>query len=113
MAIAENMEHYNQQSNQDLEYELAAKKVKRLKGFYTHLLVYILVNIFLIVVNFQNLKPGESYFQYKNFITAFFWGIGLVAHAFSVFVPQVIFGKNWEDRKIKELMEKDKFNKYQ
>lgn len=107
------MEHYNKQTNQDLEYELAAKRVKRLKGFYTHLLVYILVNIFIIVVNFQDLKPGESYFQHKNFMTALFWGIGLSAHAFSVFVPHFLFGNNWEERKIREFMEKDKLNKYE
>lgn len=104
------MEQFNQQSNQDLEYELAAKKVKKLKGFYTHLLVYIFVNIFIVVINFQNLKSGESYFQYKNFTTAFFWGIGLVAHAFSVFVPHFLFGNKWEERKIREFMDKDKFS---
>lgn len=104
------MEQSNQQYNQDLEYELAAKKVKKLKGFYTHLLVYILVNIFIVVVNFQNLKSGESYFQYKNFTTAFFWGIGLMAHGFSVFVPHFLFGNKWEERKIREFMDKDKFS---
>lgn len=107
------MEQYNQESNQDLEYEIAAKRVKRLKGFYTHLLVYILVNIFIIVVNFREMKPGENYWRDENFMTAFFWGIGLVAHAFSVFVPNFMFGNKWEDRKIKELMEKDKNGNWQ
>ena len=113
MAITTIMENYNYQQNSDLNYELAAKRVKKLKGFYTHLLVYILVNIFIIGLNFQDLKPGESYFKLENFATAFFWGIGLTAHAFSVFVPQIMFGKDWEERKIKEFMEKDKFNKYE
>jgi len=92
----------------EIKYQEALKRVRKIKGFYSHLLVYIVVNIMIIVVNFQNLEPGESYFQYKNFFTAFFWGIGLVAHAFSVFVPQWFLGSNWEERKIKELMEKDK-----
>ena len=38
----------------------------------------------------------------------FFWGIGLVAHGLSVFVPQFVLGKDWEERKIRELMEKNK-----
>jgi hypothetical protein len=92
----------------EIKYQEALKRVRKIKGFYSHLLVYIVVNIMIIVVNYQNLEPGESYFQYKNFFTAFFWGIGLVAHAFSVFVPQWFLGSNWEERKIKELMEKDK-----
>ncbi len=95
-------------AQEEIKYQEALKRVKKIKGFYSHLLVYIVVNIMIIVVNIQNLSPGESYFQYKNFFTAFFWGIGLVAHGFSVFLPQWFLGRNWEERKIKELMEKDK-----
>jgi hypothetical protein len=46
-------------------------------------------------------------------MTAFFWGIGLVAHGFSVFVPQWFLGNDWEERKIKEIMEKEKQNKWE
>lgn len=100
------MEIINNQDN--IKYLEAKKRVKKLKGFYSHLTIYILVNLMIVFINFQDLKPGESYFQYKNFITLFFWGIGLVAHGMSVFVPQFILGKNWEERKIRELMDKNK-----
>ena len=101
------------ENRDEIRYQEAAKRVKKIKGFYSHIGVYIVVNIMIIVVNIQNLSPGESYFQYKNFFTAFFWGIGLVAHAFSVFVPQWFLGNNWEERKIKELMDKDKNSKWE
>ena len=100
------MEIINKQD--DIKYLEAKKRVKKLKGFYSHLTIYILVNLFIVFINIQDLKPGESYFQYKNFITLFFWGIGLVAHGMSVFVPQFVLGRNWEERKIKELMNKEK-----
>ena len=48
------------------------------------------------------------FFQFKNFFTATFWGIGLAAHAVTVFLPRVNFIKKWEDKKIKELMDKQK-----
>ncbi|KFC24268.1 2TM domain-containing protein [Chryseobacterium sp. FH1] len=92
----------------EITYLEAKKKVKKLKGFYSHLTIYVLVNLLIVFMNIQDLKPGESYFQYKNFITLFFWGIGLLAHALSVFVPQFVLGKNWEERKIRELMDKEK-----
>jgi uncharacterized integral membrane protein len=95
-------------AQEEIKYQEALKRVRKIKGFYSHLLVYIVVNIMIVVINIQNLDPGESYFQYKNFFTAFFWGIGLVAHGFSVFLPQWFLGNNWEERKIRELMEKDK-----
>lgn len=100
--------NYIPTSPEDAKYYEALKRVKRIKGFYTHALVYLVVNLMIVVVNIQNLGEGESYFQWQNFITAFFWGIGLLAHGLSVFLPGMILGKDWEERKIKELMNKEK-----
>lgn len=88
-------------------YQLAEKRVKQLKGFYTHLIIYIIVNVIIVIINIQNLNDGESYFQWQNFFTLSFWGIGLLAHAASVFLPSLILGKHWEERKIKEFLDKD------
>ena len=89
-------------------YERAAKRVKRITGFYRHAIVYAVINVMIIVFNIQNLGEGENYFQWQNFTTLVFWGIGLLAHGLSVFTPNILLGKDWEERKIKELMEKDK-----
>jgi hypothetical protein len=111
----DSMKNYNfeGQDENTIAYEIAYKRVKRIKSFYTHLAVYILVNLFLVGVNYRNLEIGESYFQWHNFTTAFFWGIGLVAHAFSVFAPNFILGDQWEERKIKEIMDKEKNEKWE
>jgi uncharacterized integral membrane protein len=102
------MENYD-----EIKYQEAAKRVKKIKGFYTHLTVYIVVNTMIIIVNVQNLDEGESFFKFKTFSTALFWGIGLAAHGLSVFLPSLIMGKDWEEKKIKELMEKEKNNKWE
>lgn len=88
--------------------ERAKSRVKKIKGFYSHLLVYVVINIMIVIININNLEPGESYFQYKNFFTLFFWGLGLAVHGLSVFLPNMILGRNWEERKIKEIMEREK-----
>ncbi len=95
----------------EIKYQQAAKRVKKLKGFYTHLIVYIIVNLFIYIMMIPKLHG--NYFALRNFSTAFFWGIGLVAHALSVFLPTTLLGKNWEERKINELMEKEKNNKWE
>jgi hypothetical protein len=97
----------------EIKYQEALKRVKKLKGFYTHAIVYVFINIFIFFLNVNNLNEGESYFQLKNFFTAFFWGIGLLAHGLSTFLPYFILGKDWEERKIKEFMEKEKANKWE
>lgn len=91
-----------------LAYIKATKKVKKLKGFYYHLSIYILVNLLIICIYFSELKNEDSIWSLEIWSTPLFWGIGLLAHAFSVFGHDYILGNNWEERKTKELMEKYK-----
>ncbi|WP_428225435.1 2TM domain-containing protein [Flavobacterium sp.] len=107
------MRHFVPANEGEARYYEAYKRVKKIKGFYTHLFVYVIINIMIIIVNIQQLDAGESYFQWHNFYTAFFWGIGLLTHALSVFLPNFILGSNWEERKIQELMDKQKGNKWE
>ena len=86
----------------DENYERAKKRVNQLKGFYTSLIVYIVVIIFLAVVNYLT-SPGIWWFL----IVAFIWGIFIVAQGISLYRKRGLFSKEWEDRKIKEYMEED------
>ncbi|MEN9336135.1 MAG: hypothetical protein RLZZ500_1122 [Bacteroidota bacterium] len=89
-------------------YEAALKRVKKIKGLYTHAFVYVVVNAFIIISIARELPETETLFQPGVFSTAFFWGIGLLGHALSVFIPEFILGKNWEDRKIRQFMEEER-----
>ncbi len=93
---------------EDPGYKAARKRVKDIKSFYVHLVVYLTVNIFLILVDSGITRFGNWNLEMSNFYTALFWGIGLAAHWASVFGPGFLLGKKWEERKIKELMEKDR-----
>jgi hypothetical protein len=100
--------------NPDERYNQAYKRVKRIKGFYVHALVYVLVNAFIIISSFNRSEIGtEVFFKWHTYSTAFFWGIGLLAHGMSVFGREIFFGKNWEERKIQEFMEKEKSEKWE
>ena len=91
--------------NQDVNYMEAKRKVKEMKGFYIHLFVYVIVNLFLIS---RNVQQGDNLNDIDNYWTAIFWGIGVLVHAIRVFVPNVILGRDWEERKTRELMDKYK-----
>ncbi|MFN8326576.1 MAG: 2TM domain-containing protein [Flavobacteriaceae bacterium] len=95
------------ESKDEIKYQEAVKRVKKIKGFYSHLSIYIVLNILIFALNAQSVNEGESYFQWKTLSTPFFWGIGLVAHGLSVFLPSMILGNDWEERKIKEIMDKE------
>jgi hypothetical protein len=96
----------------EIKYQQALKRVKRIKGFYSHLMIYVVINTGILIANYMSNKP-EIFFRWEMFSTAMFWGIGLLAHAFSVFLPSIMMGKDWEERKINELMEKEKQNKWE
>lgn len=86
-------------------YERAKKRVEDIKGFYVHLLVYIAVNLGIFLINLLT-SPGVWWFKWA----LIGWGMGLAAHGLSVFVFSSIMSKDWEEKKIKELMEKNKEN---
>lgn len=91
-------------SSTNTKLENAKKQVKRMKGFYIHAIVYICVNLMIIVAN--SIESSKGFADADGYMTALFWGFGLLAHAMSVFAPDFILGKNWEEKKIQEYMNK-------
>jgi hypothetical protein len=81
-------------------YKRAKKRVDELREFYEHLIAYLVVNIMLIIINLVT-SPDTLWFYWVTV----FWGIGVICHAISVYGK---LGKNWEEKKIKEIMEKEK-----
>ena len=85
--------------NDSNKYIRAKKRVDELKGFYGNIIAYCVVIPFLIFVNYQT-AWGYKWFWFP----LFGWGLGIVIQAFSVFG----YGSDWEERKIREIMNKDK-----
>ena len=97
-----------QKSN--LSYIKAKNKVDRERGFYNHLIVYILVNTVITILKvWNNLDSWESFTNELISINVLsvwvIWGIFLVLHFLSF-----KFGGAWEERKIEELMNKELSN---
>ncbi len=80
-------------------YREARRQVCKVRGFYVHLLVYLFVNTGLIALNYLG-GPVKVWWIWP----AFGWGIGLLAHALSVFAFSGAFGAGWEDRKVREYL---------
>lgn len=98
-------------------YSTAKKRVDKLRGFYTHLVVYIGVNILITAIKMvKKLKREASFEEVILDIDIsgvwLLWGIGLAIHAFTVFVLPKIIGNDWEERKIKQFMEEDEKNNF-
>ncbi|ABN58402.1 MULTISPECIES: 2TM domain-containing protein [Methanoculleus] len=83
-------------------YARARRRVEEIRGFYEHLVLYTAVNLVLFGINML-FSPDSLWFYWVTF----FWGIGVVLHGFGVFVEGRIFGRDWEEKKIREFMERE------
>ncbi|WP_299551590.1 2TM domain-containing protein [Seonamhaeicola sp.] len=99
------LEHYEGDFSKREAYFHSKKKVENLMGFCWHAVVYIVVNVFILSVLY--FVTNISFTAWYTYATAFFWGIGLGFHAIVIFGRNVVFGKGWEQRKIKEFMRKE------
>lgn len=95
------------QSRQEFDdsYVRARKHVEELKEFYYNLISYCFVIPFLVFVNYWTSWD----FQWFWF-PMFGWGIGLVFHAYKVFVNDGVLGRSWEQRKIEQFMREEEEN---
>jgi hypothetical protein len=100
--------NYVPTNEEEIKFYEAYKRVKQIKGFYIHAMVFIVINILNFIANYQELKPDESFFTIKMFSTFILWGIALFIHGLSVFLPSMILGNDWEERKIKQIMNQEK-----
>ena len=93
------MENFDKEN----KYLRAKEKVEELKKFYSNLTSYLVVIPGLAIINY--LTNG---FNYAWFLwPALGWGIGLAFHAAKAFGWSPIFNRDWEERKIREYMDRD------
>lgn len=89
---------------QRTRYFKAQKRVKDIRGFFTHLLIYCLVIPVIIYVNLTY----EPHFHWFWFSTLG-WGTGVFFHWMSIFGFNLLgIGNDWEEKKIKEYMNQNK-----
>ncbi|WP_288955860.1 2TM domain-containing protein [uncultured Polaribacter sp.] len=105
-----------QKFTQEQKYVLARKRVERISKFYKHLAIYVIVNLFLSAIFIVgDMNDGytfkEAVTDYHNYKIWMYWGIGIVFQALNTFGINFIFNKDWEERKVKEYMNDDKYRK--
>ena len=91
----------------NLRYILAKNRVEKVKSFYNHLAVYMIVN--LVITGFKVSNHLDSWTDFKNEILTInvlsvwtVWGLVLLIHLVSVTLLS-----GWEERKIEALMKKE------
>ncbi|TXG39157.1 2TM domain-containing protein [Seonamhaeicola maritimus] len=90
-------------------YFKAKEKVRHIKMFYYHLVLFIVVLI-LLSINFLYLdenNPYSEFFILFNSIIIVVWTVVIILHGRWALKGKSIFKKGWEDQKMKEYLEKE------
>lgn len=104
-------------NSEQSKYDRAKKRVDAIKGFYKHARAYIIVNLILLILRTNVLSfirggdldtlDFQNWLDWNTYLTPILWGIGLALHGIYVFQGKINFIKNWEERKLKELMDEE------
>lgn len=88
----------------DEKYIVAKKRVKEIKDFYIHLIIFLVVVAILTIINVANFAMNSEEVTLWFLFPLGFWGFAVIMHALRTFL--IGPGSNWEKRKIKEVMDK-------
>ncbi|HCE3721489.1 helix-turn-helix domain-containing protein [Vibrio parahaemolyticus] len=81
------------------EEQTVIDQVRAIKGFYSHLMTYVLVIGLLFAIN---LLTDSSYIW--AWWPAMGWGIGIINHGLNAFEVFNLFGAKWERRQIEKRL---------
>jgi hypothetical protein len=84
----------------------AWRHVKALRIFYSHLTIYVVLNIVLLLVNVST-SPGDVWF-YKVLLG---WGLLLSLHAAYTYELLPWSSDDWEKRKVQELINEERMRR--
>ena len=85
----------------NLKYKIAKERVTKMKEFHGNLTAYCIVIPFLIFINYSTTGFSIPWVVFP----IFGWGLGVLFHYSEAYDHHLIFGKNWEKRKIKKFMD--------
>lgn len=89
----------------ETKYIRAQDRVAKLKRFYGRIFRGLLAIVITGAINYYLNEWRNPWFLWVVFGV----GLGLSLKAFKLFGINLLFGKNWEERKVREIMDKDNF----
>ncbi|WP_291286768.1 2TM domain-containing protein [Flavobacterium sp.] len=101
------METNFNKEREDFEFQkMASKKVVKLKAFYTHMFLYIVGVILYVLKDYVGLPLNIFPVKYLNGLVMCIWTTAFLVSAIDIFASFKIFGEEWEERKMKSILEK-------
>jgi 2TM domain len=88
-------------------FERAKNKIERIKGLYTHLLIFITVNLLTLIAKLIGFGMHPSAWNNCLKGTLIIGSLSLLANAAYVYGPAILNKKGWEERKMQEFLRQE------
>ncbi|QSB28383.1 2TM domain-containing protein [Flavobacterium sp. CLA17] len=86
--------------------QIFRKKAVKLRSFYMHALVYALGLVVFVVKEYYGVPLNFFPFLYLNHVVMIIWTSVFLFSAIDLFLSFKVFGEEWEERKLKHILEK-------
>ncbi|MEO8517223.1 MAG: 2TM domain-containing protein [Flavobacterium sp.] len=99
------MEESQNQRQRELE-AIVAKRVRKIRRFVVHLLIYIIGLTLFILKKYCNAPFNFSPFHY--FTNSFFmwcWTFFVAVQGFKLVIIEVVLNKDWEEKQVNKIIE--------
>ena len=88
--------------------QIASKKIVKLRSFYIHAFFYTIGLILFTLKNYFGLPLNVFPVRYLNSVVIIVWTTAFLVSAVEIFASFKIFEEEWEQRKLKSILEKNK-----
>jgi len=96
----------NNEQEQREQYNYARARIVQKKRLMQHFIVFLVGSVLLVIIN-PILGIGKDFFIKDWFIWAILlWAFLFLIHLFNVFITNRFMGKEWEDKQLQKLKDK-------
>ena len=100
----------NNTTSEEVLRAMVRERVHKMSRFYTHLFVYAIGLVIYLAKTYFGAPLNFIPFRYINCTFMYVWTFILVVQGLRLLVREKILDTRWEQKKINEIMEKEKKN---
>jgi hypothetical protein len=86
--------------------EIFSKKIVKLRSFYMHTFIYAIGLTVYVLKEYYGVSVNFFPIRYLNSVVMIIWTSVFLVSAIDLFASYKIFGEEWEQRKMKSLLNK-------
>ena len=104
------METRNTKEIQGELERIAVKRVKRMKRFYIHVMVYGIGVLIFIMREYFNAPLNFPPIHFLNRFFMSIWTFIIAVQGLKLFMREIVLGKHWENKQIDKILESESNN---